>query len=102
MNKTQKSREEFAERYYSETNKLSDNDLWKFCRSEKVANIFEEVLQKVLSQREAEVRKEIEESRGNNYHNIGIGSLDYHEKSAVDAYIETLKSRLSQLKNHEK
>ena len=41
----------------------------------------------------------VEESRGNNYHNIGIGSLDYHEKSAVDAYVETLKSRLSQLKN---
>ena len=27
------------EEYYSEVNKLSDNELWKFCRSEKVGDI---------------------------------------------------------------
>lgn len=47
------------------------------------------------------LRKEIEEmievSRGNDYHNMGMGELDYHEKSAVDAYIETLKHRLEKL-----
>lgn len=31
---------------------------------------------------------------GNDYHNIGMGILDYHEKSAVDAFIATLLHRL--------
>ena len=46
-----------------------------------------------------DLKKLIEKSRGNDYHNIGIGELDYHEKCAVDAYIETLKSRMSKLKS---
>ena len=46
-----------------------------------------------------DLKKLIEKSRGSDYHNIGIGELDYHEKCAVDAYIETLKSRMSKLKS---
>lgn len=41
----------------------------------------------------------IEKSRGNDYHNIGIGELDYHEKCAVDAYVITLQSRMKKLKS---
>jgi hypothetical protein len=29
----------FSELYYGETNKLSDNELWRFCRSEKVMEL---------------------------------------------------------------
>lgn len=42
------------------------------------------------------VGEEIEKARGNDYQNMGMGSLDYHEKCAVDAYIETLKQRLTE------
>lgn len=45
-----------------------------------------------------EVIELVETTIGNDYHNIGMGSLDYHEKSAIDAFIESFKFRLTKLK----
>ena len=64
----------------------------------KYAEFYLDDLMALFSQALSDLSKEIEEaievSRGNDYHNIGMGSLDYHEKTAVDCYIETLKHRL--------
>jgi hypothetical protein len=45
-----------------------------------------------------EVEKIIPKGKGNDYENLGMGSLDYHEKNAVDGYIEWLKAHISKLK----
>lgn len=34
---------EFKERYYHETNKLSDNDLWKYCRGTGISDLFRQL-----------------------------------------------------------
>ncbi len=41
-------REKYSEIYYGETNKLSDNELWKFCRSPQVKEIFNDFSQTIL------------------------------------------------------
>ena len=89
MTKTQKSREEFAEIYYSETNKLSDNDLWKFCRSKEPADIFEKVLQKALSQHTEDIIKKLEKM---SYQEDNLyGDLPGNEVVNLDQAIEAIK-----------
>lgn len=71
----------------------------EFLRNDFEAKDLKEFIERTLSsqlqQQKERIVKEIEKSRGNDYHNIGMGDLDYHEKNAVDAYITTLKHRLS-------
>ena len=60
----------------------------------EIKKFIRQIIAQELRGLEMEIEEKIEKSRGNDYHNIGIGSLDYHEKCAVDAYIETLRHRL--------
>lgn len=66
-------------------------------------NELKDFIRSLLKAQRKELVGEIEKTRGNDYHNIGIGELDYHEKSAVDAYVVALEHRLlAHLKEREK
>lgn len=58
--------------------------------AEKITNALNQQKELLIK----EIDSKIEEARGNDYANLGMGGLDYHEKNAVDAYVETLKSRV--------
>lgn len=77
---------------------IAENMTRQDIRINELYELFSTLLQKEREATIEEVRKLIEKSRGNDYHNIGMGELDYHEKCAIDAYVETLKSRMGKLK----
>ena len=61
-----------------------------------IKTFLDQTIDTTIKQTLEEVRKVIKITIGNDYHNMGMGSLDYHEKCAVDAFIESFKSRLQQ------
>lgn len=60
-----------------------------------LADIGEAVKEAVKEERER-IIKLLDKGKEHDYEAIGMGSLDYHEKCAVDAYIEWLKALLTQ------
>lgn len=54
----------------------------------------EKFIHTLLSQQIQELKDLLDKGKNNDYQAIGMGSLDYHEKCAIDGYIEWLKNRI--------
>jgi hypothetical protein len=78
--------------------------MWRFNKKwlngvvDEILDVLENKIDQAKQEERESILKLLEITKSNDYHNIGIGSLDYHEKCAVDSYIESLKSRIIKLK----
>jgi hypothetical protein len=93
---TKKIKEEFKKEFIHNKSLLGMGNV--HATGESVWSFIESHLTQVREETLEEVEKIIPKGKGNDYENLGMGSLDYHEKNAVDGYIEWLKAHISKLK----
>ena len=69
-----------------------------FYQLKDIIKDIEILIRYLLSRREKEMIETLDKGKNHDYEAIGMGSLDYHEKCAIDGYIEWLKAILKEEK----
>ena len=87
--------------YYGEINKLSDSDLWKFCRGSAVGDLFRSCLSSQKQKIKRKIEEWIETSRREDFeYEEGDNSEIMEIKGRLQGYVEKYNEALSDLQEY--